>query len=90
MFPTWCLVMSLRKNTRNLHRFFPSSFKKKYVPTVACAVVFLGPAGFVFNACPGCDATCPLSSCSNQNDDHAVALTVFVRLLVKDLFVYKF
>ena len=49
----------LEKNTRNLYRFFSSSFKTKYVQTfvhtIACTVVFVGPADFVFNA------TCPLS-----------------------------
>ena len=49
----------LEKNTRNHYRFFSSSFKTKYVHTfvhtIACTVVFVGPAGFVLNA------TCPLS-----------------------------
>ena len=49
----------LENNTRNLYGFFSSSFKIKYVHTfvhtVACTVVFVGPAGFGFNA------TCPLS-----------------------------
>ena len=58
----------LKKNTRNLYTFFPSSFNRKYVHTVACTVVFEGPAHFVFNAYPGRNATCPLSSCSNKND----------------------
>ena len=59
----------LEKNTRKTFiRFFPSSFNRKYVHTVACAVVFVGPAHFVFNAYPGRNATCPLSSCSNKND----------------------
>ena len=31
-------------------------------------VVFVGAAHFVFNAYPGRNATCPLSSCSNKND----------------------
>ena len=58
----------LEKNTRNLYTFFPSSFKRKYVHTVACTVVFVGPAHFVFNAYPSRNASCPLSSCSNKND----------------------
>ena len=58
----------LEKNTWNLYTFFPSSFNRKYVHTVACTVVFEGPAHFVFNAYPGRNATCPLSSCSNKND----------------------
>ena len=66
--------MSLRKILETFIRFFPSSFNRKYVHTVACAVVFVGPAHFVFNAYPGRNATCPLSSCSNNNDGHAVAL----------------
>ena len=63
----------LEKNTRNLYRFFPSSFNRKYVHTVACTVIFVGPARFVFNAYLCHNATCPLSSCSNKNDGHAVA-----------------
>ena len=37
----------------------------------------------MFNACPGCDATCPLSSCSTQNDGHAVASTVISTVACK-------
>ena len=58
----------LEKNTQNLYKFFPSSFNRKYVYTVACTVVFVGPAHFVFNAYPGRNARCPLSNCSNKND----------------------
>ena len=59
----------LEKNTRNLYTFFfPSSFNRKYVPTIACTVVFVGPAHFVFNAYPGRNATCPLPSCSNKSE----------------------
>ena len=58
----------LEKNTRNLSRFFPSPFNRKYVDTAACTVVFVGPSHFVFNAYPGLNATFPLSSCSNKND----------------------
>ena len=59
----------LEKNTRNLYTFFfPSSFNRKYVHTIACAVVFVGPAHFVFNAYPGRNATCPLPSCSNKSE----------------------
>ena len=58
----------LEENTRNPFGFLPSSFNRKYVHTVACTVVFVGPAHFVFNAYPGRNATCPLSSCSNKND----------------------
>ena len=68
VFSTWFLVMSLRKILETFIRFFPSSFNRKYVHTVACTVVFVGPAHFVFNAYPGRNATCPLSSCSNKND----------------------
>ena len=50
----------LEKHTRNLYTFFPSSFNRKYVHTVACTVVFVGPAGFMFNAYPG--RKCYLSS----------------------------
>ena len=60
--------MSLRKIPETFLRFFPFSFNRKYVHTVACTVVFEGPAHFVFNAYPGHNATCPLSSCSNKND----------------------
>ena len=48
--------------------FFPSSFNRKYVHKVACTVVFVEPALFVFNAYPVRNANCPLSSCSNKND----------------------
>ena len=47
---------------------FPSSFNRKYVHKVACTVVFVEPALFVFNAYPVRNANCPLSSCSNKND----------------------
>ena len=79
----------LDKNTWTLYRFFPSSgVNRKYIHTVTRTVVFVGPAGrhFVVNASPGRNATWPLSSCSNKNDGHAVALTVFVPLLVKEPF----
>ena len=61
--------MSLRKILETVIRFFPSSFNRKYVHTVACTVVFVGTAHFVFNAYPGRNVTCPLSSCSNKNGD---------------------
>ena len=60
--------MSLTKILETCILFFPCSFNRKYVHTVACTVVFVGPARFVFNAYPGRIATCPLSSCSNKND----------------------
>ena len=68
VFTTWFLVMSFRKILQTFIRFFPSSFNRKYVHAVACTVVFVRPAHFVFNAYPGRNATCPLSSCSNKND----------------------
>ena len=74
-------VMSLTKILETFKRSFPSSFNRKYVHMVACTVVFVGPACFVCNAYPGRNATCPLSSCSNKNDGHAVALTDFYRCL---------
>ena len=74
-------VMSLTKILETFIRSFPSSFNRKYVHMVACTVVFVGPACFVCNAYPGRNATCPLSSCSNKNDGHAVALTDFYRCL---------
>ena len=50
------------------------------VHTVACAVVFVGPAHFVFNAYPGRNATClPIKTMV-----HAVTWTVFLTFLVKD------
>ena len=54
---TRLLVMSLRKILETFIGIFPSSFNRKYVHTVACTVVFVGTAGFVFNAYPGCNAT---------------------------------
>ena len=65
--------MSLRKILETFIRFIPSSFNRKYVHTVACTVVFVGPAFCVqrltlIRANPGRIATCPLSSCSNKND----------------------
>ena len=74
-------VMAVTKILETFTRSFPSSFNRKYVHMVACTVVFVGPAHFVFNAYPGRNATCPLSSCSNKNDGHAVALTDFYRCL---------
>ena len=71
--------MSLTIILETFIRSFPSSFNRKYVHMVACTVVFVGPACFVCNAYPGRNATCPLSSCSNKNDAHAVALTDFYR-----------
>ena len=73
--------MSVTKILETFIRSFPSSFKRKYVHMVACTVVFVGPAHFVVNAYPGRNATCTLSSCSNKNDGHAVALTDFYRCL---------
>ena len=58
----------LEKNTRNLYTFFPSFFNRKYVHTVACTAVFVGPASCRFNAYPGRIFSCPLSSCCNKND----------------------
>ena len=80
--------MPLKKILETFIGFFSSFFKRrKYVDTlvytVACTVVFVGPAGFVFNAYAGRNTTCPLFRSSNKNDGHAVALTVFLRLLVK-------
>ena len=75
------LVMSLTKILETFKRFLPSSFNRKYLHTVACTVVFIGAAHFVCNAYLGRNATCPLSSCSNKNDGHAVALTDFYRCL---------
>ena len=72
--------MSLTKKLETFIRFFPSSFNKKYVHTVACTVVLVGPARFVFNAYPDRNATCALFSCST-NEGHAVALTDFYRCL---------
>ena len=42
--------MSLTKILETFIRFFPSSFNEKYVHTVGCTVVLVGPARFVFNA----------------------------------------
>ena len=78
--------MSLKKILEPFIGFFPSSgVNRKYVHTVACTVVFVGPAGrhFVFNAYTGRNATCPLFSCSNKNDGHAVALTVLFCTLAR-------
>ena len=89
VFPKF-LVMSFTKILEPFIGFFLSSgVNRKCVHTVACTVIFVGPAGrhFVFKAHPGRNATWPLSSCSNKNDGHAVALTVFVPLLVKEPFV---
>ena len=44
------LVMSLTKILETFKRFFPSSFNRKYLHTVACTVVFIGAAHFVCNA----------------------------------------
>ena len=56
VFPRF-LVMPLRKIRENFIGFFSSSFERKYVHTfvhtVACTIVFVGPAGFVFNAYAG-------------------------------------
>ena len=69
-------VMSLTNVGETFVRSFPSSLNRKYVQ-----YVFVGPARFVCNAFPGRNATCPLSSCSNKNDGHAVTLTDFYRRL---------
>ena len=74
-------VMSLTRILETYLRSFPSSFNRKCVHTVACTVVFVGPVRLVCNAYSGRNATCPLSSCSNKNDGHAVALTDFYRCL---------
>ena len=41
---------------------FFCSLSPSCVHTVACTVVFVGPAHFVFNDYPGRNATCPLSN----------------------------
>ena len=74
-------VMSLTKILETFIRSFSSSFNRKYFQTVACTVVFVGPARLVCNAYLGRNATCSFSSCSNKNDGHAVALTDFYRCL---------
>ena len=66
--------MSLRKTLETFIRFFPSSFNGKYV----------GPAHFVFNAYPGRNATCPLSSCSNKNDGPEVLTSFYGRFFVEE------
>ena len=53
----------LEKNTRNLYTFFSFLFQQKIRPHGR-----LYGRHFVFNAYPGRNATCPLSSCSNKND----------------------
>ena len=59
------------KNTGNLYTFFSFLFQQK-----------IRPHGYLNgNAYPGRNATCPLSSCSNKNVGHAVALTDFYRCL---------
>ena len=75
VFSTLFLVMSLRKILETFIRFFPSFFNRKYVHTVACTVVFVGPAFVLFPAVP------------TKTMVHAVALTVFLPFLVKDPFV---
>ena len=74
--------MSLTKKLETIIRFVPSSFNKKYVHTVACTVVLVGPARFVFNAYPGRNASCAHFSCSKKkNEGREVALTDFCRCL---------
>ena len=51
------------KNTRNLYTFFSFLFQQKIRPQGR-----LYGRHFVFNAYPGRNATCPLSSCSNKNN----------------------
>ena len=53
----------LEKNTRNLYTFFSFLFQQKIRPHGR-----LYGRHFVFNAYPGRNATCPLSSCSNKNN----------------------
>ena len=53
----------LEKNTRNLYTFFSFLFQQKIRPQGR-----LYGRHFVFNAYPGRNATCPLSSCSNKNN----------------------
>ena len=79
------LVMSLRK----ILETFSSSFTKKYVHRVAFSVAFERPASFELIAFPGRKVASSLSYYS-KNDGHAVALTLFLMLFVKDLFVWKF
>ena len=70
------------KYSKPLYVFFLPLSTENTPDTVACRVVFVGPAHFVFTAYPGRNVTCPLSSFSNKN-----ALTVFLSFLVKDPFV---
>ena len=72
-------VMSLTKILETFIRSFPSSFNRKYVHTVACTVVFVGPARFVCNAYPGRNATILVLFPAFQ--------TAVLPLLVKDPFL---
>ena len=79
----------LEKNTRNLYTFFPSFSNRKYVHTVACTVVFVGPA-FCVQRLTLIRAALLLvlfPAVPTKTMVHAVALTVFLPFLVKDPFV---
>ena len=56
------------KCSKRLYVFFLPLSTENTPDTVACTGVFVRPAHFVFNAFPGRNANCPLSSCSNKND----------------------
>ena len=58
----------LEKNTRNLYTFFSFLFQQKIRPHSRLYGRLCRTRHFVFNAYPGRNATCPLSSCSNKND----------------------
>ena len=81
------MIMSLIKILETFIGFFSFLFQQQIRPHGRLYGRLVRHARFVFNAYAGHNTTCPLSSCSNKNGVHAVALTVFLRLLVKDPFV---
>ena len=77
-------VMSLTKNTGNLYTFFSVLFQQKIRPH-GCLYGRLcrtrASLSSTLIRAVNCNATCLLSSCSNRNDGHTVALTDFYRCL---------
>ena len=80
---------SLRKILETFIRFFPSFFNRKYVHTVTCTVVFVGPAFCVqlLTLIRAALLLVVFPAVPTKTMVHAVALTVFLPFLAKDPFL---
>ena len=78
----------LEKNTRNLiYEFFPPSFNRKYVHTVACRSSLYDPRILCSTLIGAAMLLVLFPAVATKTMVQAVALTVFLSFLVKDPFV---